>query len=152
MMERDCRRDQVVKSDPIVVEQSFSAQPDEVWRAVTNPDLMRQWYYEPIEDFRPEVGFETQFDIEVGGRIFRHQWKVTDVVPGKSITYTWRYEGFSGLGTTEWKLSKTDEGTTLVLTSTGIESFSQDIPEFTRERGQAGWEYFIRESLPNFLN
>jgi uncharacterized protein YndB with AHSA1/START domain len=141
-----------VRSEPIIVEQSFSVQPDVVWQAITNPDLMRRWYFEQIEDFRPEVGFETQFDIEVGGRIFRHQWKVTDVVPGKSITYTWRYEGFPGLGTTEWKISKTDEGTKLVLTSTGIESFSQDIPEFTRERGQAGWEYFIRESLPNFLN
>ena len=141
-----------MRSKPIIVEQSFSVQPDAVWQAITNPDLMRRWYFKQIEDFRPEVGFETQFDIEVGGRIFRHQWKVTDVVPGKSITYTWRYEGFPGLGTTEWKLSKTDEGTKLVLTSTGIESFSQDIPEFTRERSQAGWEYFIRESLPNFLN
>jgi uncharacterized protein YndB with AHSA1/START domain len=141
-----------VRSEPIIVEQSFSVQPDAVWQAITNPDLMRRWYFKQIEDFRPEVGFETQFDIGVGGRIFRHQWKVTDVVPGKSITYTWRYEGFPGLGTTEWKISKTDEGTKLVLTSTGIESFSQDIPEFTRERGQAGWEYFIRESLPNFLN
>lgn len=141
-----------MRSEPIIVEQSFSVQPDAVWQAITNPDLMRRWYFKQIEDFRPEVGFETQFDIGVGGRIFRHQWKVTDVVPGKSITYTWRYEGFPGLGTTEWKISKTDEGTKLVLTSTGIESFSQDIPEFTRERGQAGWEYFIRESLPNFLN
>jgi len=141
-----------VRSEPIIVEQPFSVQPDVVWQAITNPDLMRRWYFEQIEDFRPEVGFETQFDIEVGGRIFRHQWKVTDVVPGKSITYTWRYEGFPGLGTTEWKISKTDEGTKLVLTSTGIESFSQDIPEFTRERGQAGWEYFIRQRLPNFLN
>jgi len=141
-----------VRSEPIIVEQSFSVQPDAVWQAITNPELMRRWYFEQIEDFRSEVGFETQFDIEVGGRIFRHQWKVTDVVPGKSITYTWRYEGFSGLGTTEWKLSKTDEGTKLVLTSTGIESFSQDIPEFTRESGQAGWEYFIRQRLPNFLN
>ena len=141
-----------MRSEPIIVEQPFSVQPDVVWQAITNPDLMRRWYFEQIEDFRPEVGFETQFDIEVGGRIFRHQWKVTDVVPGKSITYTWRYEGFPGLGTTEWKISKTDEGTKLVLTSTGIESFSQDIPEFTRERGQAGWEYFIRQRLPNFLN
>ncbi len=139
-------------SEPIVVEQSFSVQPDAVWQAVTKPGLMRQWYFEPIDDFRPEVGFETQFDIETGGRIFRHQWKVIKVVPGESITYTWRYEGFSGLGSTEWKLSKTDEGTKLVLIWTGIESFPQDIPEFTWESGKAGWEYFIQQSLPSFLN
>jgi uncharacterized protein YndB with AHSA1/START domain len=141
-----------VSTEPIVVEQSFSCATETVWQAITDPDLMRQWYFEQIEDFRPEVGFETQFDIEVSGRIFRHQWQVTDVVTGKSITYTWRYEGFPGLGTTEWNLSKTDDGTRLVLISSGIESFSRDIPEFTRESGQAGWEYFIQQRLPNFLN
>ncbi len=141
-----------MSSKPIVVEQSFSVQLDAVWQAITKPDLMRQWYFEQIEDFRPEVGFETQFDIEVGNRIFRHQWKVTEVVPGTSITYLWEYAGFPGLGSTEWKLSVTGEGTRLVLISTGIESFSQDIPEFTRERGQAGWEYSIQQRLPEFLN
>ncbi|MCD4749833.1 MAG: PH domain-containing protein [Thermoanaerobaculales bacterium] len=141
-----------MSSEPIVVEQSFSVQPEAVWQAITTSSLMRQWYFEQIEDFRPEVGFETEFDIEVSGRIFRHQWKVTEVVPVESITYTWRYEGFPGLGSTEWKLSKIDEGTKLVLTSTGIESFSSDIPEFTRERGIVGWEYFIQQSLSSFLN
>ncbi len=141
-----------MSSKPIVVEQSFSVQPDAVWQAITKPDLMRQWYFEQIEDFRPEVGFETQFDIEVGNRIFRHQWKVTEVVPGKSITYSWEYAGFPGLGSTEWKLSGTGGGSKLVLISTGIESFSQDIPEFTRESGQAGWEYFVQQRLPKFLN
>ena len=139
-------------SEPIVVEQSFPVPPDVVWQAVTRPNLMRQWYFDQIEDFRPDVGFETQFDIEVNGRIFRHQWEVTEVVPGESITYSWRYEGYPGLGSTKWNLSKTDEGTQLTLISTGIESFSQDIPEFTRERGQAGWEYFIHERLPSFLS
>lgn len=141
-----------MSSKPIVVRHSFSVQPDAVWQAVTRPELMRQWYFEPIEDFHPEVGFETQFDIETGGRIFRHRWKVTEVVPGTSITYTWRYEGFPGLGLTEWKLSKTDGGTELVLICTGIESFPQHISEFTRESCKAGWEYFIQQSLPNFLN
>ena len=141
-----------MRSTPIIVEQIFSVPPDAVWQAITNPELMQQWYFEPIEDFRPEVGFQTEFDIEVNGRIFRHKWKVTEVTPGTNITYTWEYEGFPGLGTTEWMLSETDEGTKLVLTSTGIESFSQDIPEFTRERGLAGWEYFIQQSLPKFLH
>lgn len=42
-------------SQPIVVEQSFSVQPDVVWQAVTEPDLMRQWNFEQIADFRPEL-------------------------------------------------------------------------------------------------
>ena len=134
------------------MEQPFPVEPVAVWQAVTNPDLMRQWFFESIEDFRPQIGFETAFDVESGGRIFRHQWKVIDVVPGESITYTWRFEGFPGVGATEWKLSKIDGGTNLILTSTGTESFPQDIPEFTRDSGKAGWEYFIQDALPSFLS
>ena len=32
------------------------------------------------------------------------------------------------------------------------QSFSQDIPEFTRESGEAGWVHFIQQKLPEFLN
>ena len=96
-----------MSSKPIVVRHSFSVQPDAVWQAVTRPELMRQWYFEPIEDFHPEVGFETQFDIETGGRIFRHRWKVTEVVPGTSITYT------GGSGTQFVLLKSADIGASL---------------------------------------
>ncbi|MCG6949800.1 MAG: hypothetical protein LJE93_12885 [Acidobacteria bacterium] len=41
----------MVDSKPIVVEQSFSVWPDAVWQAITKPDLMQRWYFEPIEDF-----------------------------------------------------------------------------------------------------
>ena len=32
-----------------------------------------------------------------------------------------------------------------------LESFPHDDPVFSRENGQAGWEYFIRDSLKSFL-
>ena len=47
-------------SKPIVVEQSFPVTPETVWRAITKPNLMRLWYFEQIEDFRPEVGTNPQ--------------------------------------------------------------------------------------------
>ena len=141
-----------MSSQPIVVEQLFSVQPNVVWQAVTKPELMRRWYFAPIEDFRAEVGFETEFDIETGGRVFRHEWRVTGVVPGESITYEWRYRGFPGLGSTEWKLFGTRDGTRLRLLCSGIESFPQDIPEFSVESCTAGWQYFIQQRLTDFLN
>lgn len=139
-------------AEPIVVKQSFAVPPDVVWRAVTVPQLMRLWYFDALGDFRPEVGFETSFEVESGGRVFRHLWKVTEAVPGQVLTYTWRYDGHPGLGATEWRLLETPEGTTLVLTCTGIESFPQEIPEFTRASCQAGWEYFLRDRLRVFLD
>lgn len=137
--------------EPIIVDELFPVQPEVVWRAITVPDLMRQWYFDTIEDFRPKVGFETEFDVDAGRRVFRHRWKVVAVTPGRSITYTWRFEGFSGVGSTEWKLSETPDGTRLVLINKGIESFPRDVPEFTRESGEGGWKYFIQERLRSFL-
>ncbi len=138
-------------AQPIVVEQLLPVSRNAVWRAITVPDLMRLWYFEPMEDFRPEVGFETSFDVESGGRVFRHRWQVTEVVPGQVLTYTWRYDGHPGAATTEWTLHESPEGTTLTVTCTGIESFPQEIPELRPESCRAGWEHFIQGRLPAFL-
>jgi len=66
---------------PVVVEQTFNASIDTVWNAITEIDQMRQWFFENIPDFKPEVEFETQFNVTSGDRNFFHQWKVTEVLP-----------------------------------------------------------------------
>jgi hypothetical protein len=48
-------------------------------------------------------------------------------------------------------LSETPQGTNLKLTHVGIETFPQDNPLFSRESGEAGWGYFLHESLKLFL-
>ncbi len=138
-------------TEPIVVEQFFPVPREAVWRAVTDPELMRRWYFVQIPDFRAAVGFETTFDVVSGVRTFRHLWEVTEVVPMQLLTYTWRYEAYPGAGATEWRLLDTGEGTRLVLTCTGIESFPQEIPELRPESCRAGWEYFLQQRLPDFL-
>ncbi len=140
-----------MSAEPIVVEETYPVDREIVWRAVTDPEQMRRWYFETMEDFRPEVGFETRFDVDAGERVFGHHWKVTRVQPGRSITYEWRYDGYPGLGMTEWRLSDTDGGTKLTLVCTGIESFPRDVPELTRESCENGWEFFLRERLAAYL-
>jgi len=44
--------------EPIIVEQTFNRSIDTVWNSVTEIDQMRQWYFENIPSFKPEVGFE----------------------------------------------------------------------------------------------
>lgn len=48
---------------------------------------MRQWFFENIESFKPEVGFETQFNVQAESRNFLHMWKIIEVVPMKKIVY-----------------------------------------------------------------
>ena len=138
-------------ADPIVVEQTYNAPIALVWKAITDKDQMRQWFFEPMTDFEPEVGFETEFDVQCEGQNFPHQWKVTEVVPEKRIAYGWRYEGCPGNSTVVWELSETPGGTKLTLTHEGIETFPQDNPAFSREGCQGGWDYLLHESLKAFL-
>jgi uncharacterized protein YndB with AHSA1/START domain len=112
---------------------------------------MRQWFFEPITDFKPEVGFETKFNVRKEDQNYPHLWKVTDVVPERQITYQWRYGGYFGNSYVTWELSESPNGTKLKLTHEGHETFPQDNPIFSRESGQAGWKYFIQQSLKDFL-
>ena len=53
------------KSDkPIIVEQTFNTSIETVWNAITEVDQMRKWFFDNIPSFKPEVGFETQFDVQ----------------------------------------------------------------------------------------
>ena len=136
---------------PIIVEQTFSTAIDTVWKSITEIDLMRQWYFADIPSFKPEVGFETQFNVKSQGRNFLHMWKVTEATPMKKIAYNWKYDGYAGNSFVVFELFKQNNFTKLKLTHETLESFPDDIPEFKRESGIAGWEFFIKKSLKNFL-
>jgi uncharacterized protein YndB with AHSA1/START domain len=137
--------------EPIVVSQTFNASAEAVWNAITVVDEMRRWYFSNIPAFEPQVGFETQFLVTHEGREFPHQWKVTEVIPLKKITYDWRFDNYPGLGLVTFELSSQGDATTLRLTNTVLDDFPDAIPEFTREACSSGWEYFIGQSLKEFL-
>ena len=81
---------------PIIVEHSYFASQVKVWAALTEHKQMLHWFFDNIPDFKPKIGFETQFIIKVQDRTFTHLWKITDVTPKKSITYNWKYKEYTG--------------------------------------------------------
>jgi len=135
----------------IIVEQTFNTSINNVWNAITKVGQMKQWFFENIESFKPEVGFETQFNVQSHDRNFLHLWKLTEVVPMKKITYSWRYGGYPGDSFVMFELLEQNDQAKLRLTHKGMESFPEEIPEFSRESGIEGWNYFIRKSLKEFL-
>ena len=140
-----------INDEPIVVEQTFNTSIDAVWRSITEIDQMRQWYFENIPSFKPEVEFETQFNVQSQDRNFLHMWKVTEVVPLKMISYNWKYEGYPGDSFVVFELFKQNNLTKLRLTHQVQESFPEDIPEFSKESCVEGWTFFIIKSLKEFL-
>ena len=137
--------------EPIIVEQTFDASIEKVWKAITEIDQMRQWYFKEIPSFKPEIGFETQFNVQNQDRNFLHMWKVIDVVPLKKIAYNWKYEGYPGDSFVVFELFELNNLTKLRLTHHVQESFPDDIPEFERRSGVEGWTFFIKQSLKEFL-
>ena len=135
----------------IVVEQLFDTSVENVWSSITVLDRMQQWFFNNIPSFEPIVGFETQFIIQVEDRVFPHIWKLTEVVPLKKITYDWSYEGYSGSALVVFELIEKGDQTLVKLTSTVVEDFPDNIPEFKRESGVEGWNYFIKKSLKDYL-
>jgi uncharacterized protein YndB with AHSA1/START domain len=137
--------------EPVVIEQSFDASSDSVWNALTQIDQMRQWFFDNIPAFEPEVGFETQFNVQSESRNFQHMWKVTEVVPRKMLTYDWQYEEYPGHASVVYELFEENNTTKLRLTLQVREDFPEDIPEFKRESCIAGWKYFLGGNLKAFL-
>lgn len=138
-------------NNPIIVEETYGASVDQVWKAITNLEEMKKWYFDIIPEFKAEVGFKTHFLVENDGRKFTHCWEVTEVVPNQKITYTWTFSEYNGSGYTTWELSDEGDSTRLTLTNVVTDPYPADIPEFKRESGVAGWNYFVKQQLKNYL-
>jgi uncharacterized protein YndB with AHSA1/START domain len=126
----------------IVIERTFDAPIETVWKAITNKDDMKQWWPDvgALELFKPEVGFETRFTTRHNDMDFVHIWKVTQVAPGKKITYDWKFAGNPGNSSVTFELSSEGDKTRLKLTHRGLESFLPERnPHLARGNFLMGW-------------
>ncbi|PWT72969.1 MAG: SRPBCC domain-containing protein [Bacteroidetes bacterium] len=139
-----------MKKEPFIIERVFNASIERVWQAITRKDQMKKWYFD-IASFRPEVGFEFQFKGGNEDRTYVHLCKVTEVVEGRKIQYSWVYDGLPGYSVVTWELSQEDGKTRVKLTHEGIETFPADNPDFDKKNFMEGWTHLIDKSLKDFL-
>ena len=145
------RLDEFVDVNRVVIERKFDASPETVWKALTEVDQMRKWYFPMIEAFKPEVGFEIQVDVHFETKNYLHLWKITEVVPGKKIAYSWKYVDHEGDSLVAWELFPEAKGTRLKLTHSGLGSFQPEkFPKFARGNFVQGWTFFTN-SLGEYL-
>lgn len=136
----------------VIVKQYFETTASSVWKAISEPKLMRQWYFKAMPDFKAEVGFETNFIMDSGQNLFSANWKVTKVIPCKELQYIWTYKEYMGEGPVTFLLESKDAGTLLTVIAEGLESFPQDMVEFQESSCREGWEFFIQQELVKFLS
>ena len=136
-------------SNLVIIEQSFDAPSDKVWKALTDNSQMKEWYFN-IDSFRPEVGFKFHFTAGDDKKKYLHLCEITEVIPGKKISYTWRYDDFEGNSLLSFELFDEGNHTRLKLTHSGLETFP-NLPDFSPESFRKGWDYIIGTALKEFL-
>jgi uncharacterized protein YndB with AHSA1/START domain len=136
-------------ADAVIVERTLNAPVARVWKALTDVDQMREWYFD-LKEFKPEVGFEFEFVVEHEGNSYHHLCRVTDVIPEKKIAYTWRYKGEPGDSLVTFELFADGDKTRVKVTHTGIETFPKT-PAYARKNFEAGWSAIVGTELKKFV-
>jgi len=138
-----------MEKQSFVIERIYEAPVSSVWKAITQVEFLRQWYFE-IPEFKPEVGFEFSFISNGPCEYARvHLCKVTEVIKEKRLAYSWRYEGFEGCSLVSFELQPQGGRTRLLLKHEGLETFPASL---VRDKNfPSGWTWLIDTSLANFL-
>jgi len=136
-------------AEAVALERTLNAPVARVWKALTDVDQMRQWYFD-LKEFKPQVGFEFEFVVQHEGNSYHHLCKVTEVIPQKKIAYTWRYKGEPGNSLVTIELFPESNMTRLRLTHEGLETFPKT-PAYARKNFESGWTAIIGTELKQFL-
>jgi len=135
----------------ITVEQPLNAPVSRVWKAITDKNEMKQWYFD-LAEFKPEVGFKFQF---TGGptpdRQYLHLCEITEVIPEEKLSHSWRYDGYRGDTLVTYRLIEQGNKTLLKFSHTGIESFPEDNSDFGIANFVEGWNHIIHIALKEYL-
>jgi uncharacterized protein YndB with AHSA1/START domain len=141
-----------MENKPFEIECTYPESVSTVWKALTDKEEMKLWYFD-LQEFKPEAGFEFQF---WGGpaedRQYLHLCKITEVITGAKLSYSWRYKGYEGNTLVTFELFNEGNQTKLKLTHEGLESFPSDNPDLAKENFVEGWTWLIGTSLKEFLN
>ncbi len=136
-------------TEAVMIERTFNAPVARVWKALTDADEMRVWYFD-LKEFKPEVGFEFEFTVEHEGTKYHHLCKITEVIPQKKIAYTWRYAGEEGNSLVTFELFAEGGKTRLKLTHDGLETFPK-LPAYAKTNFEKGWTEIIGSSLKQYV-
>ena len=118
-------------TDRVVVEREFACRPALLWRALTEPHLIREWLMEADAAPRPGGRFSLSAD---WGEV---ACEVTTLEPERALAYSWRTKDLDSVVT--WTLTPTAGGTRLRMEQVG---FRPDQRPYFRG-ASAGWPRFL---------
>jgi len=119
----------------LVIEKEFAHSPEKLWRALTQPHLIKEWLME--NNFEPKIGHDFQL------RMQTPQWngvidcKVLTIEPQKKLSYDWSAMGLDTVVT--FTLTPTKNGVQLRVEQSGFKA------EHARnfQGAKFGWQNFL---------
>ena len=140
-----------MNKEPIVKEVSINAPVSRVWKAITDMNELRKWFFD-ITDFEPLP--DAQFIFNAGGenKKLDHVCTLKEVEENKRLSYTLCFNELPGEESLV-SFELFDEGndvTRLRLTHSGLEGFTAD-RVFTKDDFNGGWELLIKESIKEYI-
>lgn len=139
-----------MESTPFTIERTYNAPINIVWKAITDKNEMKEWYFD-IKEFKPEPGFEFSFTAGTEDKPYLHLCRIIEVVPQKKLSYTWKYDGYSGESKVTFELFAEGDKTRLKLTHEGLETFPSSNPDLAKENFATGWTEIIGTSLKGYI-
>lgn len=141
-----------MEAKTLIVERTYNASIEKVWKAITDRDEMKGWYFE-LKEFKAEEGFKFQFTGGDENEQYLHECEVTLVDPPHKLSYSWAYpEHNDGYSVVNWELFEEGENKTkLRLSHEGLESFPKDNPNFAVSSFTEGWNFILGDSLKKYL-
>lgn len=138
-------------SHPIIIEQKVNASAEKVWKALTDINEMKIWYFD-IPDFIPEEGAVFNFYEPGDEKKYHHQAEILEIIPEKKLKHTWFYPEFSDQKTiVTWELEAQGESTWIRLTHENIDGFNDLGENFSEKAFKEGWTQLTEQSLKRYL-
>lgn len=135
----------------IKVEAVFNATKSKVWEAITQPEIMKIWYFD-ISNFNLVIDNEFTF-YETDGTAFFHKCKILNFEENKMLQHTWTHpEQSKGTSVVTWEIEEIDaEKVKVTLSHEGVESFGDGGVNFAPANYEMGWNALVKTSLRNYL-
>ena len=137
----------MTESHTIAIDQFFPYTPAQVWKALTDPELLARWLMP--NDFRLEVGHQFTFrgtpmpKVNFSGLI---QCEVLAFEVERRLCYSW--SDFSGendlCSTVTWRLEPEGQGTHLFLEQSGFD-FAHPLLQMSYQIMSGGWGRLVRQ-------
>jgi len=131
---------------------TFNAPAAEVWKGITDPEIVKQYFFGTMQESDWKVGSPITWKGEWDGKAYEDKGKILEITPGEYLKYTY----WSSMGGTEDKPESYANVTYILTEEEGktILKITQDNnkDEASKEHSEKNWQMLfgaLKEMLEN---